>query len=135
MSGVILSLKDNGYKIIHSRSSFITRDVDCWFLNIDTYTGTMHLWYSLPFCCVYCIVCCIVLQLIIVDAISIVCWVRFIIYYPTRLTSIRFLDCIRFRPFVCVVVVVIRNIVCLVRWIIYSILLMFLFCCVCIYSI
>ena len=41
MSGVILSLKDNGYKIIHSRSSLITCDIDCWLLNIDTYTGTM----------------------------------------------------------------------------------------------
>ena len=63
-----------------------------------------------------------------------VCRVRFIIYYPTRLTSIRFLDCIRFGPFTCVVVVVIQNIVCRARWIIYSILLMFLFCRVCIYS-
>ena len=29
MSGVILSLKNNGYKIIHSRSSFVFGDVDC----------------------------------------------------------------------------------------------------------
>ena len=29
MSGVMLSLKDNDYKILHSRSSFITCDVDC----------------------------------------------------------------------------------------------------------
>ena len=42
MSGVILSSKDNDYKIIHSSSSFISSGVDRWLLYVYVHNSAIY---------------------------------------------------------------------------------------------
>ena len=80
MFGVILSSKDNNYKIIPSTSPLISSGVNCWLLYVIVYEygyiSTIRWYFS---CCLFVvyvhIVCCIVLQLILYYC----CWLLYMI--------------------------------------------------------
>ena len=53
MSGVIISSKDNDYKIIHSSNSFISSEANCWMLYVSVRISTICWYYSCCLSCMY----------------------------------------------------------------------------------